>query len=359
MESAQTESEPVKSEVKSAVASSKGKAKAKTSIWIILSILLCFTVSCGIVATGYYFYNQQQSKEAEWHAQIASVEQKLQQQNSYTAQLKAENQSVNQKSQQLQQRVAELESNVSGLAKRSPKHWMAAEADYLVRMAGRKLWLENDPMTATELLKAADQQIASMQDPSLLQIRKAISRDLSKVKSINETDITGAVFAIDGVIEQLDSLPLNQFKPKVTVQPEDNVLSESIDDWKENINKTWQALIKDFIHIRKRQGDVQPLMSPKQRWYLQENIKNKLLQAQLALYRNDEVNFHHSIQLAHKWLSEYFDLQNETTKNALNELEQLKRLTLSHTQIRRFDSVPLLKQLVTYGHLSAVREPSL
>ncbi|RLV60289.1 uroporphyrinogen-III methylase [Parashewanella curva] len=356
MESAQTESEPSKTMVDSKVETT---AKVKTSIWISLSILFCLAVSIAIVAAGYHFYTQQQLKELEWQQQLANVEQKLDQQSAHSAQLMARDQSLNEHSQQLQNQIDELETNVSGLAKRSPKHWMAAEADYLVRMAGRKLWLENDPLTSSELLKAADQQIAAMQDPSLLPIRKAISRDLLKVKSIHETDVSGAVFAIDGVIEQLNSLSLNQFKPKDEAPADDNVLSESINDWKENINKTWQALIKDFIHIRKRQGDVQPLMSPKQRWYLEENIKNKLLQAQLALYRNDEVNFHHSIKLAHLWLSEYFDLQDETTKNALNELEQLKKLTLSHTQIRRFDSVPLLKQLVTYGDLSGTKERSL
>ncbi len=50
---------------------------------------------------------------------------------------------------------------------RRPNDWLLAEADYLVKMAGRKLWLEHDTASATILLESADHRIAELNDPSM------------------------------------------------------------------------------------------------------------------------------------------------------------------------------------------------
>ena len=53
-----------------------------------------------------------------------------------------------------------------------PNDWMLAESEYLVRMAGRKLWLEHDIVSAITLLGNADERIKALNDPSLMPIRK-------------------------------------------------------------------------------------------------------------------------------------------------------------------------------------------
>ena len=47
---------------------------------------------------------------------------------------------------------------------RRPNDWLLAEADYLVKLAGRKLFLEHDVESATQLMESADQRIASLND---------------------------------------------------------------------------------------------------------------------------------------------------------------------------------------------------
>lgn len=46
------------------------------------------------------------------------------------------------------------------------KTWLLAQADFLVKLAGRKLWSDQDVTTAAALLKSADASLADMNDPS-------------------------------------------------------------------------------------------------------------------------------------------------------------------------------------------------
>ena len=103
--------------------------------------------------------------------------------------------------------------------------------------------------------------------------------------------------------------------------------------------------------IRKRTTDAAPLLEPDQQWYLVENTRNKLLQAQLALYRQDQVNYRNSVKLARKWIYQYFDLKDQQVTDALATLDALETLKIQTTSIERFDSSNLLNQLVTYGNL--------
>ena len=58
------------------------------------------------------------------------------------------------------------------------KTWLLAQADFLVKMAGRKLWSDQDVTSAAALLKAPT-PAADMNDPSLLDVRRAITEDIS------------------------------------------------------------------------------------------------------------------------------------------------------------------------------------
>ena len=77
--------------------------------------------------------------------------------------------------QLLQDELKDLQSRVLDLNDKRPNDWMLAESEYLVRMAGRKLWLEHDIVSAITLLGNADERIKALNDPSLMPIRKALA----------------------------------------------------------------------------------------------------------------------------------------------------------------------------------------
>jgi uroporphyrin-3 C-methyltransferase len=251
-----------------------------------------------------------------------------------------------------------LQNRINKLAQRSPTHWMASEAEYLVNMAGRKLWLEKDPRTATDLLKSADETIAAMNNPALLPIRKALAKDIAATASIKTTDIDGSVLALDALIEQLDKLPLNRTDAE-TDAPEDTNITGDLNDWQSNLGKTWKALTQDFITIRHRTADAPALLAPEQQWYLVENIRHKLLQSQLALYRYDRAAYHQSLMMVRKWIQTYFDTQDHSTAEAIAKIDKLATLELDPITLKSFAAKPLLLQLTSYGELTSSEDVPL
>lgn len=334
-------------------------AKPERSPWPMrLGLLLVTLLAAAALAASFWLYQQMQQQQQ----QNQQLEQLIAQaKDAPTQQLQQLGQSLQQQQQRLddtqntlqkmQQTEAQLGTKVAALAQRHPNHWLAAEAEYLVRLAGRKLWLEKDPQTAVGLLKAADERIAAMQEASLMPLRRAIAQDIAAVSEIKNADIAGTVYALDGVIAKLEKMPLNRLQQQDEPELEDQQVTTSLGDWRTNLAKTWRALKDDFFTIRKVSTDVTPLLSGKQEWYLEENIRNKLLQAQLALYQYNELNYRQSITLARKWIQQYYDLEDGNTQEVLASLEALASLKLDAITVQQFNASKQLKQLVTYGNL--------
>ncbi|MFQ6372626.1 uroporphyrinogen-III C-methyltransferase [Shewanella sp. YIC-542] len=322
-----------------------------------LMLALLASMACG------YLYWQMQQQSQQLSATATSLQQALQAPKARIASLAEQLQQSSQTNdtqqltlEQLQQDQQQLQEKIATLAQRHPNHWLAAEAEYLVRIAGRKLWLEKDPQTAAGLLKAADERIAAMQEPSLTPLRKALALDIANVQDIKNVDVAGTVFTLDGVISKLSKMPLRQLTASKTATDNAQQMTDSVTDWKTNLAKTWKALTADFFTIRKIDTDIAPLLSPKQSWYLEENIRNKLLQAQLALYQYNALNYRQSITMARNWIQQYYDLDNAQTQEVLQALAALSDLTLDPINVQQFNASAQLKQLVTYGRLVPMAE---
>ncbi|WP_299491978.1 uroporphyrinogen-III C-methyltransferase [uncultured Shewanella sp.] len=322
-------------------------------IWGLLFLLVIIT-ALGAMG-GFYLYQQLQAQqnstrllEQKLTASMVKPNEKMNQLAAKQSQLTT---TLDQQLTQLNKAQSELKQQVALIAQRSPNTWRAEEALYLVRLAGRKLWLEHDPRTAASLLKAADERVKSMMDPSLTPLRKALSKDISAVLSIKEADISGTALTLDDIIDNLNTLPLHRSEMSKAHEPDNDKMSNSISDWQTNLAKSWHALIDDFVLIRKRTTDAAPLLAPNQQWYLIENIQNKLLQAQLALYRQDQVNYRSSLALAKKWITQYFDLSNAKVADTIATLDALLTLKIETTKIKHFQSMKLLTQVVNYGNL--------
>lgn len=346
-------------------APSQTPASSRSSWAIRFGVLLALGLTACTLGGGFMLYQQMQQQLLAQDAKNIALQDQLQQAllqpNQRIGQL--EQQQLNDaKTYQELTKLAEdqnqLQNRVNKLAQRSPTHWMASEAEYLVNMAGRKLWLEKDPRTATDLLKSADETIAAMNNPALLPIRKALAKDIAATASIKTTDIDGNVLALDALIEQLDKLPLNRTDAEADA-PEDTTITGDLNDWQSNLGKTWKALTQDFITIRHKTDDAPALLAPEQQWYLVENIRHKLLQSQLALYRYDRAAYHQSLMMARKWIQTYFDTQDHKTAEAIAEIDKLATLELDPITLKSFAAKPLLLQLTSYGELTSSEDVPL
>ena len=320
--------------------SSKSGAKQKKSsgnglLWFVVIIL--FLLVLGMAGAGYWYYMQQQSASQETviaqqnnASQLNAIERER-------ADILASIENVTRTNQTLESTVAELKSQNEQLALqaestlqqlnnmegRRPADWLIAEADYLVRMAGRKLWLENDVRTAILLLVNADKRLKSLADPSVLPVRATLAEDIQTLQQLNPVSQSSVALALTGMMAQIDKLPLNTFEKPEDSNAQDTTLSESADDWQENLAKVWRSLVDDFLTVKSIEGPVEPVLSLEAQFLAKEQLRLQLMHAQTAALQGDEGLYSQSLQYAQTLLTEKFDTEKSQVTGFMDALQNL------------------------------------
>jgi uroporphyrin-3 C-methyltransferase len=225
-----------------------------------------------------------------------------------------------------QQRLLQIGEQMKTLTDSRPSDWMLAEANYHVTLAARRLKLEHDVETTIVLLQAADDRIQEMNDPGLIDLRQALADDINKLRALPRIDKEGMALTLNSLQRQISKLPLSSVVlPEVIDAEEQQELSDDPAEWADNLVKSWASMMDGFITVRKRSGPVEPLLAPDQRWFLVENLRTKLLQAQLALYREQQDAWQDSLSQALSWSESFFDLSSPATQSVLTELSALSQ----------------------------------
>ena len=316
--------------------------------WVgVLAILLLL----GACAGGYlYDLWRNELRTAQLHAlelQLVELQQQQPALQENDLQRRQQLQNLSESQQQLTDKQSQLEKQLLKLESRRPNDWLLAEADYLVRMAGRKLWLERDATAAQMLLIEADNRLRDLNDASLLPLRQALTQDLAKLKELPMLDREGMVLRIGALIDNVDQLTLLGINPPPSSEDEAaTALSENLGDWRSNLRKSWSAFSESFITIRRRNGNTEALISPQQTWYLKENLKTRLLQAQLAVYREQQAVYEDNLTKADKWLEQYFDPNDTVSQYMLGEIAKLLEQPVVLEYPKQFQSQHQLEELV-------------
>lgn len=333
---------------KTAPAAKQKKAGSKTG-WVAIALVLA--LGGGLYYHGHQQGLQQQQQVAALQQQIVTLKAAMQADQQQTIsmmndELSTAQQKVEQGISQQQKSIDSIQTAIADLKGQEPNDWLLAEADYLVKMAGRKLWLEHDVTSATLLLEAADHRIAELNDPSLKGLRQAMSNDITALKSVTVVDRDGIVLRLNSLENSIDSLPLaNAILAKA--EPQQNpTVSQSVNDWKNNLMTSLKNFGENFITYRKRDGSVVPLLSPQQDFYLQQNITNKLETAITAVYRDQGQVYRDSIATAIKWSQQYYDLSSPKTQSFIAGLQQLEQQNVAVDYPAKLQSQALITQLV-------------
>ncbi|MBL0593759.1 uroporphyrinogen-III C-methyltransferase [Aeromonas veronii] len=309
-----------------------------------VAILLALGLTGGLYLHGHKNAVAQQAELAQLKLQLASALSKIDQTSSKDAEQLA---ALDQTQQRLQGEMQGLQNRVLDLNDKRPNDWMLAESEYLVRMAGRKLWLEHDLVSAITLLGNADERIAALNDPSLMPIRKALAEDIAKLKGMPRIDREGLTLKLAALSDQIELLPLSTVSmPEAKAEP-DQAVSTNPDEWESNLKKNWVKFTENFVTIRRRDGAVEALLSPQQEIFLRENLKTKLLQAQLSVYREQQALYEDSLDKAQRWLTQYFDTDNSATRYMQGEIDKLKGEQIQIDYPAQFKTQAMLEQVLT------------
>ncbi|EOX4263058.1 uroporphyrinogen-III C-methyltransferase [Vibrio cholerae] len=301
---------------------SQGKKLASVALLLVLAL-----------GAGFAYVHQQQ--KSEFNNQLQAVRAELKQtRDTLNAQLeqtvsKATSQAteITHRAEtvleQQQKSIESLQLAVADIKGRRPNDWLLAEADYLVKLAGRKLFLEHDVETATQLMESADQRIAALNDPSLTVLRKAMANDITTLKNIPLIDRDGLVLRLISLQQQIDNLPLaNAILPADQPQTSQAV-SENIDDWQTNLKNSLKAFADNFITFRSRDGNVIPLLSPTQHFYLRENLQAKLETAIKGVYTEQQTLYRTALDTAAQWSTSFFNPDDKAVQSFNAALAQL------------------------------------
>lgn len=248
---------------------------------------------------------------------------------------------------QQQKSIESLQLAVADIKGRRPNDWLLAEADYLVKLAGRKLFLEHDVVSATQLMESADQRIAALNDPSLVPLRKAMANDITKLKVIPLVDREGLVLRLTSLQQQVDALPLaNAILPEAQQEPVAHV-SENINDWQNNLLTSLKEFSENFITFRTRDGNVVPLLSPQQHFYLKENLKAKLETAIKAVYVEQQEIYTTALTTADKWSATFFNQNDNAVKQFNDTVLQLSKQNIQVEYPVKFETQNKLADIIT------------
>lgn len=229
--------------------------KSKNGAALVLSaVAIAIALAAGI---GLYGWGKQQATaQTETSDALATQLTALQKaQESQKAELEeiikkqaAQLEDANRQQAALAKQLDEVQQKVATISGSDAKTWLLAQADFLVKLAGRKLWSDQDVTTAAALLKSADASLADMNDPSLITARRAITDDIASLSSVAQIDYDGIILKLNQLSNQIDNLRLADNDTDGSPMDSDSSeLSSSLSEWRVNLQKAgrtlWTALL--------------------------------------------------------------------------------------------------------------------
>lgn len=326
--------------------------------------LLALLVALGIGGAGYYFGSQKLvdvENQLQQLAQKAS-QQALLEQASFDKE-KAQISELTTAYEKAQARIAQLEqeqssysnqivglqSQIQRLGNNAPQvdssAWVLSDANFLLNNAVRKLVVDTDVETAKSLLLEADSVLSKIANPQITLVRNAIKADLVSLNNVNQVDQNALMQRLTTLANSLDDLPMvdNDIQEN---QGSENV-SDSIDDWQQNIEKTANSFLDKFIRVSdKNKAEEKVFIAPNQEVYLRENIRLRLQIAILAIPRQQNELYKKSLDAVSTWIRSYFDTQNENVKNFLKSLDELSEQTIYIDVPEKLQSVAVLNDIL-------------
>ncbi|MBV1787883.1 uroporphyrinogen-III C-methyltransferase [Marinobacterium sp. D7] len=264
---------------------------------------------------------------AEVADRVGGVSQQL---GSLQAQAQAEKQNID----QLQQRLTDAIKQVNATRDTSREDWLLAEAEYLLRLANQRVLMEQTANGALTLLKATDNILRESDDVALYNVRQALAEDIAALEAVPVLDTEGTYLKLAAINRQVDDLRVTPVTDKRKLPSMlEEITPEAVEQsWTEGAAAAWNKAVDKFeklVVIQHRDEPVEPLMSPEQTYYLQQNLHLMLEQAQLALLQRKQQAFDASLDKAENWISTYFDQKDATSQALLRALEEMSALNIA------------------------------
>jgi uroporphyrin-3 C-methyltransferase len=195
------------------------------------------------------------------------------------------------------------------------------EVEQVLLLASQQLAIARNVQAALAALQLAEAKLARVDRPQLVPLRRALARDIDRLKGVPYIDVAGMSLKLDQALSVIDTLPLardERLPPAAATSP------PPADEapWLRLVREAW-AEIKSLVRIEVADRPAAPLVPPQQQYFLRENLRLRLLAARIALLSHDDNGFKTDVTAASAWIKQYFDTRTKVVQSLVTTLTQL------------------------------------
>ena len=228
---------------------------------------------------------------------------------------------------------------------RSRDENLLVDIDTGLRVAMQQTAITGSAEPLVAMLKQADERLARYDQPRLEGVRRAIARDLDRVKSVSAPDIPSLSIKLDEAVRLIDELPLLSNAQAPATAPAATVLPTWWPDW----NASWKAAservwleVKSLVRVTRIDHPEAMLLAPDNAFFVRENVKLRLLNARLALLSRQFDTAQRDLQVVQTALERYFDRNSRRTGLALDLVRQVSAMARQVTTPKPDDTLVAL-----------------
>ena len=235
---------------------------------------------------------------------------------------------------QLELRLAESQSQQLALEalyqdlSRNRDEWQLAEIAQVLAIAQQQLQLAGNVRAALLALELAEARLGRADRPQFAPVRRALARDIERLKALPALDLAAVSARIDGLVAAVDSLPLAFEERGERLAARKDAAAEERSFVSRLGAEVWNEL-RQLVVVRRIDATEPPLLPPTQAYFLRENLRLRLLNARLSLLARDEAGYRADLRASQAWIRRYFEAGSKPATEALGQLKQLLGTSIS------------------------------
>jgi uroporphyrin-3 C-methyltransferase len=229
----------------------------------------------------------------------------------------------------------QIEELIQSLA-RSRDENVVADVDAALRVALQQSAITGSTEPLLQTLQQADERLARYNQPRLERVRRALARDLDRVKAVGVSDLSTLTLKLDEVVRLVDELPLlaateSRRAPAAAPHSASAPAAEASGAaWNQHLTAWWDAWpvriwdeVRSLVRVARVQQPEALLLAPEQMYFLRENLKLRLLNARLALLSRQYATAQSDLRDAQGALDRYFDTASRRVQVTADLLKQV------------------------------------
>src|SRR5438094_1408280 len=234
---------------------------------------------------------------------------------------------------QLEGRLADSQSQQLALEalyqdlSRNRDEWQLAEIEQVLAIASQQLQLARNVRAALLALQLAEARLARADRPQFAPIRRALARDIERLKAAPVVDFPAMAMRLDNLIASIDSLPL-AFEERTEREMLARASAADRGLFARLAAEVWNEL-SQLIVVRRMGAAEPPLLPPSQAYFVRENLRLRLLNARASLLARDEAGYREDLRASAAWVQRYFDPRSKLTAHASAQLKSLAGVSIS------------------------------